>query len=233
MTAAARVAGIPELLENILLHLPLRDLFLAQRMNRTARNIIEKSTQIQQALFLRPYGPGPVTVLGAQHPVMECESKEVCEPEEWGGCMPQGKTGDICWSCPTTGREITHVVTSPLLPFIPGDCKNFHYLDWTTYELLPDDPIWSRPEASWRRMLITQPPLFQATVEHCGPVKHDHVFQASSQDLGVTAGDCFESALAHGTTLRDLVMAGFVYLEKTTTVEEALEEMRRGQEDMV
>ena len=85
MTAAARVAGIPELLENILLHLPLRDLFLAQRMNRTARNIIEKSTQIQQALFLRPYGPGPVTVLGAQHPVMECESKEVCEPEEWGG----------------------------------------------------------------------------------------------------------------------------------------------------
>ena len=53
--AAARVFDTPELLERILLHLPLRDLLLAQRVRGSWRSLIDSSKKAQKALFLEPY----------------------------------------------------------------------------------------------------------------------------------------------------------------------------------
>ncbi|OCL15321.1 hypothetical protein AOQ84DRAFT_49271 [Glonium stellatum] len=52
-TTATRVLDTPELLESILLHLPLQDLLHSQRVSRQFHAAITSSPSIQQALFLR------------------------------------------------------------------------------------------------------------------------------------------------------------------------------------
>lgn len=52
MTAAASVLGTCELLEQILLQLPLRQLLLAQRISKTFHELIQDSPSIRRALFL-------------------------------------------------------------------------------------------------------------------------------------------------------------------------------------
>lgn len=48
-----------ELLERVLLHLPLRTLLLAQRVNKSWSYVVHRSQNIQRALFLRGH-PGPI-----------------------------------------------------------------------------------------------------------------------------------------------------------------------------
>ncbi|KAK5677249.1 hypothetical protein LTS10_010438 [Elasticomyces elasticus] len=50
----AKVFGITELLENILLHLPLIDLLFSQRVCKTWHNVVSGSSKIQKALFFTP-----------------------------------------------------------------------------------------------------------------------------------------------------------------------------------
>ncbi|KAK5702980.1 hypothetical protein LTR97_003926 [Elasticomyces elasticus] len=52
--SAAKVLGTYELLEVILLHLPLRQLLLCQRVNRAFKAVIDRSASIRKALFLDP-----------------------------------------------------------------------------------------------------------------------------------------------------------------------------------
>ena len=56
-SASDKVIDITELLENILLFLPLRSLLIAKRVSTRFSDTITHSTKIQQALFL---GPHPV-----------------------------------------------------------------------------------------------------------------------------------------------------------------------------
>lgn len=43
-----------ELLENVLRHLPMKDLLLAQRVSRKWSGVIKQSKELQQALFFVP-----------------------------------------------------------------------------------------------------------------------------------------------------------------------------------
>lgn len=52
-SAASRVLGLPELLEHVLLHLPILDLFVAQAVNRTFFATIHESLNIQRKMLLR------------------------------------------------------------------------------------------------------------------------------------------------------------------------------------
>ncbi|PIA99196.1 hypothetical protein CB0940_03698 [Cercospora beticola] len=45
---------IPELLENIIMHLPLRDILLCQRVGTQFRNLVQGSSTIKKTLFLEP-----------------------------------------------------------------------------------------------------------------------------------------------------------------------------------
>jgi hypothetical protein len=54
MAAASRVANTYELLENILLYLPLRQLLFAQKVNKKFHAVIQDSLKINQALFWKP-----------------------------------------------------------------------------------------------------------------------------------------------------------------------------------
>ena len=56
MAAKSRVFDTPELMEAILLQLPLKDALLSQRVSKQWRNTIVGSTKLQQLLFFRPMG---------------------------------------------------------------------------------------------------------------------------------------------------------------------------------
>lgn len=53
MPAANEIFAIPEILENILLHLPMQDLLLAQRVDKTFHGVINSSIHIKRALFFQ------------------------------------------------------------------------------------------------------------------------------------------------------------------------------------
>ena len=54
MDATSGVFNTYELVEDVLLYLPLRDLLLAQRISRNIRDVIRNSLPIQKALFFEP-----------------------------------------------------------------------------------------------------------------------------------------------------------------------------------
>ena len=54
MAPANDVLSIPELLENILLRLPNRDLLLSQRMSHSFKNVVAGSMHLQRKLFFIP-----------------------------------------------------------------------------------------------------------------------------------------------------------------------------------
>ena len=58
-SAGSRLASIPELLEVVLLHLPIRDLLLAQRVSRCFKALIDRSQTIQGRLFFLPESEPP------------------------------------------------------------------------------------------------------------------------------------------------------------------------------
>ncbi|KAK5691307.1 hypothetical protein LTR17_025693 [Elasticomyces elasticus] len=54
MAAAQQVLGLPELVEIVLLGLPTRDLLLTERVCKTFKGVMDRSKNIQKALFFLP-----------------------------------------------------------------------------------------------------------------------------------------------------------------------------------
>lgn len=52
--AGPRLASIAELVKDILLHIPLNEILRAQGVNKTWRDFIKDSPQLQKALFFKP-----------------------------------------------------------------------------------------------------------------------------------------------------------------------------------
>jgi len=63
--AAQRTFDVPELLEHVLLQLPIKDLLFAQKVCKHWKQTIEASPRAQQALFFRP------TLLSDDHGKLE------------------------------------------------------------------------------------------------------------------------------------------------------------------
>ena len=63
----------------------------------------------------------------------------------------------------------------------------------------PDPNLTSRKVTpSWKRMLLTQPPVLEMVVDH-GQANHWHIFKASDAALGITGEDVVENLLAFET----------------------------------
>ncbi|GME22633.1 f-box domain protein [Neofusicoccum parvum] len=141
-----QVFRTPELLELILLHLPMRDLLLAQRVCQTFRTLVRTSPTLQQALFFKPL---PATAL------------------------PQPSSPSYLRSHPSRKPTAESWERNPLLipdfwPWFDRDDPTNKYSptlrDPDTLKTLPlatERRVWLRPEASWRRMLVVQPPVGQ------------------------------------------------------------------------
>ena len=138
-----------ELLEKILLQLDLRSLLIsAQSVNRRWRQLIEKSSKIQRALFFQPEKKRR----GANEPMFNpllMETFPSLFPQDGG--------------------------TSAIFSFTSLDMIQ-------TPEKLA---AYARNEASWRRMLVQQPPLSELAFMHsehgmCGDTLEQYSLKVST-----------------------------------------------------
>lgn len=191
--AAARVFAIGELLEAILLELPIKDLLLSQRINKNCKRAVDSSTRIRKALFLipgdaedtnvetvphgpdlTPVKPGPVGRLSAQL-AEKCNFREIDAVKKSG------------------------VAFNPLII-----CRLDVTIGWfpntRAYLQLP---LLDLPEyASCFRMFTTQPPIeFSFTSVRCHVMRHNESHLRTHHDRLMLA------KTSEGTTPRKLVDA--------------------------
>lgn len=122
------VSNVPELLENILLELPIKSLLVVQRVSKTFHATITGSPRLQQALFFKPLPVKPLK--------------------------------------PETGVHVAQWLDSPDDQMYHNFFANpfydkFRKIDVKTTDdcSQPNAPAFNRPQASWRRMLVCQPPI--------------------------------------------------------------------------
>ncbi|OJD40525.1 f-box domain protein [Diplodia corticola] len=147
MTKMDDVLNTPELLELVLSKLPMRDLLLAQRVCKGFNTAIASSPTLQQALFFRPL---PAT---AAPPPSSASVKLLHSPDD----------------TPTTEAwERNPLLALAFWPWFdrstPRSRFSAPFWDPETFETLPLAAettrfAFLRSEASWRRMLVTQPPV--------------------------------------------------------------------------
>jgi hypothetical protein len=134
-TAAHRVLFTTELLEAILLELPYRDLLVnAQRVCVYFHHTINASVALQQALF---FVPCSTQYTLQRNPLLFTQS--------WSDYMD---------------RRIPRSRASNGTPgaFYPWHNNlDFTAVDWSEYQKIRGP--YGRPEASWRRMFVSQPPV--------------------------------------------------------------------------
>ena len=123
-TAALRVLDVFELLEMILIQLPIKDLLThAQRVSRTWRATVKNSTRLQRALFISPVPSTPLELIDTTY-------------------------GSLWVARESNLRPIT-VLENPYYWSILATITYGHH----------KAGLYAYAEASWRQMLVTQPPL--------------------------------------------------------------------------
>ena len=143
MSASQTALQIPEILEQILLEMNTTDVLCnAMRVSHTWRNGIVSSIKIQQALFFVPVQAGPY-----DYDYSPLEYKE-SEPD-WV---------DLHGNRISQKAIFFNEITFQLL-------NHQDYYDFIPRQYPPQDPrkeaqAFLDPTASWRRMLMTQPPIF-------------------------------------------------------------------------
>ncbi|KAK4952175.1 hypothetical protein LTR10_010095 [Elasticomyces elasticus] len=141
---------VPELLENVLLYLPLRDIIQAQRVSKYWLNSIESSPKVQQALFPRP----SATIL-RQNADLSSDLRQT--------------------ACPVVGIQIINPQGHPQ-PFAIAS-TGFGLVTYRRGALV--EAKQSLSSSSLGRMLIRQPPvcalLLRPNVYHSGGERHASV----------------------------------------------------------
>jgi len=147
-----------ETLENILQHLPSRQLLLMQRVCRKFRNVITGNKSLQQKLFLLPS-----KVQFCWNYSTRKWGKEFNVPISKGDCDGStGSTEDV--SRNHLRAEPSYVFLNPMLLKLrkgsylmtrDGSADIGHDAEL----IRPSSLLRDYPEASWRRMYLTQPPL--------------------------------------------------------------------------
>ncbi|KAK5715140.1 hypothetical protein LTR15_010557 [Elasticomyces elasticus] len=175
-----------ELLENILHHLPMKDLLLAQRMSRKWQGVIGQSKRLQQQLFFTPKESG------------SCWEFEAGDDEDESETAVQRGFRKI-----TTAEHIERVKQGDPWVYELGELNTllFRSDNFRLDERVEDGgyesfvspwcmPVWDK-HASWRRMLITQPPAGRVNTDFDFEPAFYYCEQVSGGRTGVTAGDLF------------------------------------------
>ncbi|KAH9908335.1 F-box domain-containing protein [Xylariomycetidae sp. FL2044] len=187
------VLGVTELLEAILLQLDMTSLLVsASRVNSTWHHLIQTSPAIQQALFFRPMISGrSADANDARPPPSE---DLVMNP------LLVRKFGKYFFD---TGEDDCRIYRCDTLYNLPWG----HDRDQATQKLNYES--FTRKGASWRRMLVSQPPPMQlgALWQEVGTVPEDESVQEASSALiepqlsrdspGLCMGDLYDLVQYH------------------------------------
>ena len=174
----------------ILLHLPLPDILLAQRVNRTWNGVIKASVKLQQALFFKPVCEDKLVFTKEYLTYADCINFAECKRS-----IPTISDGSAVvpgyWTSNSNASRPSKIALNPFVynkfpSLVNGvDRGNFWDGQLETHAL-------RRPEASWRAMLFTQSPLEDLLYDH-GIAFHWHIVR-SSTERGLTIGDMVDSS---------------------------------------
>jgi hypothetical protein len=142
----------PELLEVILMNLPMQDLLVnGLRINRTWNATISTSPTLQQHLFFAP------TVQSLNDEPKWTKNPLLTEKfPTWFNDIRMTKRFFIDVNTLQDAIDIFHYTDNA------GPYKSYSFTDIGTLaraDLGARSEVYCRPEASWRRMLVTQPPV--------------------------------------------------------------------------
>lgn len=155
---------------------------------------------------------------------MPCESQDDCTSREYGEEQPDSA---LRWRLDGTEAELNYVLRNPLLPLLSSPRSSQIHLTRSASAVMTQR-AWARPEASWQNMLITQPALSEATIDHAS-ARHFHAVRARSASAGVTILDCLQSASAFGafaTRHWEITAAKVVQVKKDLSAVEVLHSMQ-------
>ncbi|KAK3719910.1 hypothetical protein LTR37_004033 [Vermiconidia calcicola] len=151
--AVEEVFRLPELLESVLLHLSQKELLLSQRVSRSFRNTIQGSVRLQKALFFTPDWKFECRAFNAyasrNHPGRKPENNRLLL-KAFPGCYPTVTLVIVNDNTTQTDLELGR--------------RGSEHWSWDVCISFPADrppntkPAVLYPEASWRRMYLSQPP---------------------------------------------------------------------------
>ncbi|KAK8107553.1 uncharacterized protein PG998_009566 [Apiospora kogelbergensis] len=151
---------IPELLEAILLHVDeLTLLVSAQRVSKHWHAVIAVSPRLQWKLFLRPDESAAAAREPQQNPFLAKAFPFCFDPRVVGRLMvfePKPGNRPILWA-----KSNILAARPPVLELHRAD---FWYHFPQCPRLWARQAAFARPDASWRRMLVHQPPVFLSNV---------------------------------------------------------------------
>ncbi|KAK8130003.1 hypothetical protein PG999_002383 [Apiospora kogelbergensis] len=151
---------IPELLEAILLHVDeLTLLVSAQRVSKHWHAVIAVSPRLQWKLFLRPDESAAAARVPQQNPFLAKAFPFCFDPRVVGRLMvfePKPGNRPILWA-----KSNILAARPPVLELHRAD---FWYHFPQCPRLWARQAAFARPDASWRRMLVHQPPVFLSNV---------------------------------------------------------------------
>ena len=195
-TVGSQLANTAELIEMMLLHLPLPDILLAHRVSRAWQQVIKDSPKLQKALFFRP--ASEQTLIVTHTPLWTCDCTNHSECRR---VLPASKKGPFQghgtprWVHDDKDQKRTRrPVLNPfaLVPFpnlLMGLYLAMNNIEWRRCPINERQAAaLARPEASWRRMLLSQPAPRELMVQHGFPAYHHHRL-AQGSAIGVTLAD--------------------------------------------
>ncbi|KAI9712315.1 MAG: hypothetical protein M1820_001528 [Bogoriella megaspora] len=162
-SARDQVIVIPELLERILLQLPLRKILVVQRVCKLWLSVVTESYELQTALFLKPLrGHDSISETSTTSWIFGSTVEQDGMPHPFRLDMPPVRVNPMIF-------EKLPLHWNPLWDLRVGE-SNADRKDYFMADVF-NEFIQSDPKASWRKMLLTQPPYACASIWICFPIE--------------------------------------------------------------
>ena len=221
--AIQNTLGLPELLENIISHLPERDILCnAQRVSRHWKTIIDSSPTIQKKIWLQPVEQPAISPIGfnedksiilGEIPIYPCTT--LINPLFMGQDTKSHNWLEL-------SPDFTVRIKAMGLHGKPAacSCPNLRMPTPKLYEqIMADQKAGIACVPSWRNMHLSQPPVTTAMLTiayfYQAPVDGEYLFEVMIRDkAGITLGlvhDTFTATMpAYNETLEDPESSGAV-----------------------
>lgn len=160
-----KVLATYELVENILLHLPMHNIFTCQRVSRQWRSIIERSIPLREKMFL-------LSTSASLRPQDTIYNRTVYCCWNRGQTLYKAEDALLFNPAGTIGQAFTAPSESSSRQPIAAFRFHGHHFPRLTVEALPD--IAQADKASWREMFLTEPPV----------IAIDFMFRGSGDSFG-------------------------------------------------
>lgn len=184
LSASTKVLTTYELLERILVHLPIHSLFLANLVSKSWHSLLHRSIPLQQKLFLNSSCP-PVKPIQSDYNHYSGRTRALYHAQAVQ-LNPCGEILGLINQPSGRGHRI------PLVTFGLSDQSLFLQFDIKGFPIYEERILGK--EASWRGMLLTQPPITAVNFEFIRRDPHGGAVTVFNP-RGVTFGDLHEMSL--------------------------------------